>query len=131
MTRRIFWSALVSAIMVAVGVVVLFPHKPKPDDGKALAQVLNRLRRGIALYRDNHSDHGPARLEDLVTDGDLPAVPIDPITNAKDWQLMTEESVNVNDFRSGTQNSATPPGIIDVHSNAKGKDPTGRLFSDY
>lgn len=131
MTRRIFWSALVSAIMVAVGVVVLFPHKPKQDDGQALAHVLNRLRRGIAIYREKHSDRGPAKLEDLVTDGDLPAVPVDPITNAKDWRLMTEESVNVTDFRSGTSGSTTPPSIIDVHSNAKGKDPAGKLFSEY
>lgn len=113
------WYAVVSAFMLAVALLILWPHAPKKDDSEALAHVLNRVRRGIALYRQRH-DHGPAKLQDMVDEGELAYVPSDPITNAADWRLDREESAQ-----------GSGGGIADVHSNAPGKDAGGRAFSDY
>lgn len=123
------WIALVSAIVLAVSLFALWPHARKQDDGVALAQNLSRIRRAIALYHQRN-DHGPATLDELVQGGQLSYVPLDPITNAKNWHLDTEETVRSNDF-SGNGPSGNTTFIVDVHSSAPGKDANGKAFSEY
>jgi general secretion pathway protein G len=50
----------------------------------------------------------PQSLEDLVSDGYLRQVPIDPMTGAADWKVIMEDATN-------TVNQ-TEPGIFNVHS---------------
>ena len=50
----------------------------------------------------------PQTLQDLVTEGYLRAVPIDPITGNDQWALVMEDSLTMVD--------QTQPGIWDVHS---------------
>ncbi len=123
------WVALVSAIVLGVSILILWPHPRKQDDGVALGQNLSRVRRAIALYRQKH-DHGPATLQELVQDGELSYVPIDPITNARDWHLDTEETVRPNDFSANAAPGNTTY-LIDVHSRATGKDANGKAYSEY
>jgi general secretion pathway protein G len=128
MSRRA-WVALVSAIVLAVSILILWPKAPRQDDGVALAQNLARVRSALALYRQKH-DHGPATLEDLTQDGHLRYVPVDPITKAKDWHLDTEETVRSNDF-SAKDAPGNTTYIVDVHSSATGKDANGKAYSAY
>ena len=60
----------------------------------------------------------PQTLQDLVTEGYLREVPIDPMTSTNQWKIDMEDAL-----RSVNQ---TEPGIFDVHSNSdkKGLDAT-------
>jgi general secretion pathway protein G len=64
----------------------------------------------------------PKDLENLVTEGYMRELPIDPITGAKDWVPESgEDTVS----RDGGE------GIVDVHSNAQGTGSDGTAYSDY
>ena len=66
----------------------------------------------------------PQTLEDLVSDGYLRQVPIDPITGTADsWKLIMEDASN-------TVNQ-TMPGIFDVRSGAEGTSQEGTPYSDW
>jgi len=66
----------------------------------------------------------PQTLEDLVSDGYLRQVPLDPITGKSDsWKLIMEDSSN-------TANQ-TQPGIYDVRSGADGTSLEGTPYSEF
>ena len=66
----------------------------------------------------------PQSLQDLVSDGYLRQVPIDPITgNADSWRLIMEDASN-------TVNQ-TMPGIFDVRSGADGTSLEGTPYSEW
>jgi general secretion pathway protein G len=66
----------------------------------------------------------PQTLQDLVSDGYLRQVPIDPITgNADSWKLIMEDATN-------TVNQ-TQPGIFDIRSGAEGTSLEGTLYSEF
>lgn len=66
----------------------------------------------------------PQTLDDLVTDGYLRQVPVDPITGTADsWKLIMEDASN-------TVNQ-TQPGIFDVRSGAEGTSLEGTPYSDW
>lgn len=66
----------------------------------------------------------PQTLQDLVSDGYLRQVPMDPITgNADSWRLIMEDSSNTV--------SQTQPGIFDVRSGAEGTSLEGTPYSEW
>jgi general secretion pathway protein G len=66
----------------------------------------------------------PQTLEDLVSDGYLRAVPIDPITgNNQTWRLIMEDAVSMVD--------QTQPGIFDVRSGSDLKSLEGNPYSEW
>ena len=66
----------------------------------------------------------PQTLQDLVSDGYLRQVPMDPITgNAESWRLIMEDSTNTV--------SQTQPGIFDVRSGAEGSSLEGTPYSEW
>jgi general secretion pathway protein G len=66
----------------------------------------------------------PQTLQDLVSDGYLRQVPMDPITgNAESWRLIMEDSTNTV--------SQTQPGIFDVRSGAEGTSLEGTPYSEW
>lgn len=122
--------AAVAILIVAIGLTLTQRHKVvdvRPE--QALRDDLKVMRKAIAAYRAKHQ-HNPGALRDLVTDGELRAIPIDPITHSTTtWKTTVEESVRVDDFQPGSAKSA--PSITDVRSGATGNDSAGRPFSDY
>ena len=73
---------------------------------EALKQNLAVMRRAIATYRADRGQY-PARLEDLVPQY-LAKLPSDPITNATDWRVTTEETVQPSsDFQTTTAAAKT------------------------
>ena len=101
------------------------PH----DREMHLHHAVASIRQALAAYRAKHQ-HSPVSLKDLVSDGELRAIPTDPITKSNTtWKTTVEETVAVDDFQPGTAKSA--PTITDVHSGATGNDSAGRPFSDY
>jgi general secretion pathway protein G len=66
----------------------------------------------------------PQTLQDLVSEGYLRDVPLDPITgNNQSWRTIMEDAVSMVD--------QTQPGIFDVRSGAQGKSLEGTLYSDW
>jgi general secretion pathway protein G len=66
----------------------------------------------------------PQTLQDLVSDGYLRQVPIDPITGSADsWKLIMEDASN-------TVNQ-TQPGIFDVRSGADGTSLEGTPYAEW
>lgn len=68
---------------------------------------------------------GPQSLEDLVAEGYLRQVPVDPITNSSStWQTETDSGA----LFAGDQTEA---GIIDVHSGAAGTSLDGTAYNSW
>ena len=66
----------------------------------------------------------PQTLNDLVSDGYLRQVPVDPMTNSSDsWKIIMEDASN-------TVNQ-TQPGIFDVRSGADGTSLEGTPYSEW
>ena len=58
-----------------------------------------------------------------MTEGYLRSLPIDPMTNAKDWVTIQEDANN-----SASQNE---PGIFDVHSASDKTSLDGTPYADW
>lgn len=66
----------------------------------------------------------PQALQDLVTEGYLRQIPIDPITGSdQTWVTVTEDALTAVD-----QNE---PGIFDVRSGAEGQSLDGTAYSEW
>ncbi len=65
----------------------------------------------------------PQALQDLVTEGYLRDIPVDPMTGARDWKIDMEDAL-----RSVNQ---TEPGIFDVHSASDKKSLDGTPYSEW
>jgi len=88
-----------------------------------LKEDLFRMRDAIDQYYADKMKY-PSGLEDLVTDGYLRELPVDPFTNSKDtWQAVNAEP-NVNDTTS-------QPGIYDVKSGSTETSMEGTPYSDW
>jgi general secretion pathway protein G len=88
-----------------------------------LKEDLFRLRDAIDQYYADKNKY-PAALDDLVTDGYLREIPVDPITQSKDtWQAVNAEA-NVNDTTS-------QPGIYDVKSGSDQTALDGTRYADW
>ena len=47
-------------------------------------------------------------------------MPIDPMTNARDWRVTTEETVTPSEDFTSTIEPKPEVVVVDVHSNARG-----------
>jgi general secretion pathway protein G len=88
-----------------------------------LKEDLHTMRSAIDSYTAD-KQKAPQTLEDLVNEGYLKEIPIDPMTKAKDtWQTATSDSL-----RSVDQ---TDPGIDDVHSGSQAEGTDGQPYSTW
>ena len=107
-------------ILAAVGVVGYQQLQLKARES-VLKQDLRDLRKCLDQYAADR-EKLPSSLEDLVSAGYIHDVPLDPITQDRDWATeMGEDTFS----RDGGQ------GIIDVRSNAPGADSEGVAYRDY
>jgi general secretion pathway protein G len=68
--------------------------------------------------------HAPQSLDDLVSDGYLRQVPVDPITgNNQSWKTIMEDTPAAGDNQQ--------PGIFDVKSGAEGNSLDGTPYADW
>jgi general secretion pathway protein G len=103
---------VISVMMILMAVAVpLYQHHVIQAREAVLKQNLDTLRRVLEQYRLDKGQ-SPQTLDDLVTAGYLPKIPIDPMTGKPDWVTEPE------DF-----NEAVDPqqaGIGKVHSASQG-----------
>jgi type II secretory pathway pseudopilin PulG len=120
------------AAIAAVAAAVLWARNEqqrREDERRvaAMQSAVTALREGIRTFRQTRGRY-PHSL------GELPSIPVDPVTGSRDtWRVTTEETVQVSDDFTGE--ARAKPGatsvIIDVRSGASGRDINGRAWSDY
>jgi general secretion pathway protein G len=107
-------------ILAAVGVVAYQKIQLKAKE-TLLKHNLQTIRRQIDQFAAD-KERLPQSLEELVSEGYLKEMPIDPITGQADWEVeIGEDTVS----REGGQ------GIVDVHSRAPGVGTDGKPYSEY
>ena len=115
--------------MIVISIIVILAVIAMPQYQKTIVHAretvlrdnLYQLRKAIDLYG---ADKGklPQSLEDLASAGYIREVPIDPVTNEKDWTLETGE-----DPGSLTSES----GITNVHSASPDTSTEGTPYSEW
>lgn len=83
---------------------------------------LNTLRQVIDNYTYD-KEKAPQTLQDLVSEGYLKKVPIDPITNTDEWKYVMEDATQA-------VNQAEP-GIFDIHSTSDKMSLDGTPYSSW
>lgn len=97
---------------------------------RQLRSELATMRTALKNFEKLHRMK-PRALPELVREGELKAIPVDPITGSSlTWRTTVEENVRIDDF-SATAPASAALQIVDVHSGATGVDSTGRPWSDY
>jgi len=110
------------SILVSIA-VPLYQRSVTRAKESVLRQNLFTLRTLIDEYSYDKGK-APQSLEDLVRDGYLRQVPIDPMTgNAESWKIIMEDSVS--------SVSQSEPGIYDVRSGSDKRSLEGTPYSEW
>lgn len=88
-----------------------------------LREDLHTMRSAIDSYTAD-KQKAPTSLDDLVNEGYLRKIPVDPMTKAADtWQTSTSDALHSLD--------QTDPGIDDVHSGSQEQGSDGQPYSEW
>lgn len=127
-SKRGYTLIEMAIVMVIISVLVsvavpLYTKAIARTKESLLRQNLFTLRTVIDEYTFDKKA-APQRLEDLVEEGYLRAVPIDPITGSdRTWQIIIEDAI--------TSVDQTQPGIYDVRSGSDLRSLDGTLYSEW
>jgi general secretion pathway protein G len=110
------------SVLLAVA-VPLYTKSIQRTKETLLKQNLFTLRNVIDEYTFDKKA-APQSLDDLVREGYLRAVPIDPITSSdRTWRIRMEDAL--------TSVDQTQPGIFDVHSGSDLRSLEGTAYSEW
>jgi general secretion pathway protein G len=130
LNRRRFGFTLIELMIVMAIIAVLmsvalpiYNRSIMRSKESVLKNNLFTLRTVIDEYTYD-KQKAPQTLQDLVSDGYLRQIPMDPIAgNADSWRLIMEDATN-------TVNQ-TQPGIFDVRSGSDGTSLEGTPYSEW
>ena len=116
-------------LMIVMAIISILVAIAVPLYQKALIRTKESLlRNNLFTLRTTIDEYtydkkkAPQSLDDLVNEGYLRAVPIDPITGNNQWRTIMEDALTAVD--------ETQPGIWDVGSLSDQKSLEGTLYSD-
>ena len=115
-------------VMAIIGVLAVvagpsFVGALKTAREAVLKEDLHVLRSAIDSYTMD-KQKAPQSLDDLIQDGYLKTIPVDPITRSKDtWVTDTSDAMHSLD--------QTDPGIDDVHSGSTETSTDGQPYSSW
>jgi general secretion pathway protein G len=112
--------AIISVLMMVA--VPMYQKSIVSTKESLLRNNLFTLRTVIDEYTFDKKK-APQSLQDLVSEGYLRAVPIDPMTGNENWVTVQEDSLSMVD--------QTAPGISYVFSASSGKSPSGTPYSQF
>jgi general secretion pathway protein G len=117
-------------MMVVITIIVILISMAIPIYQKSIIRsreaVLKNNLFTLRTVIDNYTydkEKAPQSLSDLVSDGYLKKVPIDPITNTDQWKTVMEDATQA-------VNQAEP-GIFDIHSNSDKISLDGTPYSSW
>jgi general secretion pathway protein G len=118
-------------LMVVITIIVILISMAVPIYQKSiiraketvLHQNLNTIRDVIDHYTYD-KEKAPQALQDLVTEGYLRSIPMDPITGSNQtWQIVMEDASQALD--------QSQPGIFDIHSGSDKMSLDGTPYSSW
>ena len=117
-------------LMVVITIIVILITMAIPIYQKSIVRakesVLHNNLTTLRQVIDNYSydkEKAPQSLQDLVTDGYLRAIPVDPMTGTNNWQIVMEDaSQSVNQSQ---------PGIFDVKSTSDKTSTEGTSYNSW
>lgn len=115
-------------VMMIIGILATlaipsFKSAIKSADEAVLKEDLRVMRTAIDSYTMD-KQKAPQSLDDLVQEGYLKVIPVDPMTKVRDtWVTDTSDSLHSLD--------QTDPGIDDVHSGSQETGTDGQPYSTW
>lgn len=116
-------------LMIVISIIIILAAITLPQYQKTIAATresvlrydLHRMRELIDQFA---ADKGrlPQSIDELVTEGYMREVPVDPFTNQKDWSIATGEDPNSNEGESG---------MTDIHSSSGDISSEGTPYSEW
>lgn len=114
---------VVSIILILIGIAAMKYDRVVLHSKEAvLKHDLTVLRNAIDSYTLD-KQAAPQSVDDLAQAGYLREVPVDPITNAKDWVPQFDSVVLSPD--------QTSTGMVDVHSNSAKPSSNGTPYNEW
>jgi general secretion pathway protein G len=114
---------VMAVITILISVAVPFYQKSILRSKEAvLRNNLFTMRQVIDEYTMDKGK-APQTLEDLVSEGYLRAVPVDPITGTSEWKIIMEDAT--------TSVNQTEPGIFEVQSTSDKTSLEGTPYTEW
>src|ERR1700721_2725508 len=117
-------------MMVVITIIVILITIAIPIYQKSIIRAKESvLKNNLFTLRtviDNYTydkEKAPQSLPDLVTDGYLKKMPLDPITNTDQWKTVMEDASQAI--------NQSEPGIFDIHSNSDKISLDGTPYSEW
>jgi len=116
-------------LMIVISIIIILAAITLPQYQKTIMHtretvLRDDLRKMRSLIDQFSADKGrlPQSLDDLVSEGYMRDVPIDPFTGQKDWAITTGEDAN---------SSEGEQGMTDVHSASAEVSTEGTAYSEW
>jgi general secretion pathway protein G len=111
----------ITSILLAMA-IPMYQKSVMRSKESVLRQNLFTLRTVIDEYTYDKAK-APQSLQDLVSEGYLRQVPVDPMTSQADWTTIMEDAVS--------SVNQTEPGIFDVRSKSEKKSLEGTPYNEW
>ena len=116
-------------LMIVISIIIILASVALPQYQKTIMHARESVLRDDlfsmrSLIDQYSADKGklPQSLDDLVTAGYMREIPIDPITDHKDWNVVTGEDPYSTEGASG---------VTDVHSSSSDISTDGTPYSEW
>ena len=116
-------------LMIVISIIIILASITLPQYQKTIMHtretvLKDDLRKMRSLIDQFAADKGrlPQSLDEVVSEGYMREIPIDPFTGNKDWALTTGEDPNSSE---GSQ------GVTDVHSASSDTSTEGTPYSEW